>query len=480
MPLNALANLLSQYFWLPFVVAFFLCVPVYDRIRPRLPLPREWGGPRVRAWFPRLVAVLVCAWPVYDFVQYALKVPKQRLIDLFVQYTAARVLAAQGDIYSFTALKQMANKIGGVNYGSAFSNLLLGYTHPPSDTFFDLRWTLFNWPDVKLLYGILTPLLFLATLLMVWDTLRRSAPRPLHWLWPVVLFALYAPVRSSLGLGQQDILILFLVALSFWALSRGHDLTAAVPIAIATLVKITPGIFVLYFLWKREWRIALYTMAATLAIVLLGLPWVGIDRWFQFVTQIFPAISTGTSYFDNQSLPGLINRLLLDPVYAQGLQSAPSVPLLRVLNTGAELLLVGAVLFLSRGRRISRRSLTHALEFSLLLLIQPIISPIAWDHYYTWLVFPVTVLLAALMSSRLSLTRATLILAALGAGLWLTNIGSQDFQRFPAAWEKSPILYGALIIFLLLGERVEGEREEANADRRQPAADSAGAQPAPI
>src|SRR5712692_8745610 len=97
-------------------------------------------NPRLR----RIVALLICTYPVVDFLLYAARIPRQRLIDLFVRYVAARVLAVHADIYSFKELRSMADQIGAVRYRSAFSSLLLRYTHPPSDTFFDLRYLLFN------------------------------------------------------------------------------------------------------------------------------------------------------------------------------------------------------------------------------------------------------------------------------------------------------------------------------------------------
>src|SRR5205823_11984447 len=77
-------------------------------------------------------ALLVGSFLLYTFVVGILRMPRLRLIDLFMEYVAARVLAAHGKIYSFRQLRAMADHIGGVPYGSAVSNLLSAYTHPPS------------------------------------------------------------------------------------------------------------------------------------------------------------------------------------------------------------------------------------------------------------------------------------------------------------------------------------------------------------
>lgn len=401
-------------------------------------------------------ALLICAYPVLDFALYASKVPRQRLIDLFVQYVAARVLAVHGNIYSFAELRAMANHIGGVRYGSAFSNLLLAYTHPPSDTFFDLRWTPFGFPDVKLIYSFVTPLLYLTSLVLIVWTLKPMAARGLHWIFPVLLFALFLPTRASLGLGQSDITIFFPMVVAFWAFSRDHDLVGGIALGVAILTKIAPAVFLVYWLWKREWRVLIYALATSILIILISLPFVGIDLWIRFVTQIFPALSTGTAYAQNQSLPGLINRLMLEPRFAAGLQSAPNVPAIRAVSTAAELILVGLAMLVTGGRRGSRNSLRFALEFSVWLIVLLIISPIAWDHYFTWLLLPITVLLSSLLNSQLTIARGAILFSALVVGLWLVNTPVATFFNYPEAWQKSPLLYGSLIILALLFERIQG------------------------
>lgn len=404
-------------------------------------------------WLRRLVAFVVATYLVIVFVPYLATLPRQRLIDLFVQYTAARVMAVHGNIYSFDELRAMADKIGDVQYGTAFSNLLLAYTHPPSDTFFDLRWTPLDYPNVKIAYLIVSAILYLASLVLIWHTLKPMMPRVLHWIFPAILFVLFIPTRASLGLGQSDITIFFLMVVLFWAFSRGRNLIAGVALALAIMTKIAPAILLVYFAWKREGRVIIYTMVAGAVVALLSLPIIGFDLWFRFVREIFPTISTGTSYIQNQSLPAFINRLMLDPKYAQGLQSAPSVPSVRAANAFAELMMIALAMFFSRGRLVSRQSPQYALEYAIWLTVLLIVSPITWDHYFTWLVLPIAVLGAVWLNSRMSLARLAIHVAVFVGALWLVDIPTRTFFGFTNVWMQSPYLYGACIILLLLLER---------------------------
>lgn len=406
----------------------------------------------------RIAALIICAYPAIEFLLYVSRVPRQRLIDLFVRYVAASILLAHGDLYSLPAQRAMADQIGGVRYGTAFSNLLLGYTHPVSDTLFDLRYLPFRFPDAKWAYTIESAVLYIAALVILWIGLKPLTPRVLHWVFPVLLFALFLPSRSSLGLGQSDIAIFFLMTALFWAYSRDRELVAGIALGLAILTKLTPGVLIIYWLWKREFRIAVYSVVSAGIVVLATLPFVGLDVWRQFVTEVFPALSTGTGYADNQTLPGLINRIMLDPRFSQGLRSAPNVPIVRIVTFATELAVLAIALWFTRGRVTYRRSLRLALELSTWLIVLLVISPIAWDHYFTWLLMPITVILAALLNSQLSWFRATALITAFVIGLWLVNTPVATFINNPDVWQRSPLLYGSLIILGILFERLETSR----------------------
>src|SRR5262245_4813306 len=64
-----------------------------------------------------------------------------------------------------------------------------------------------------------------------------------------------SPLIGDLQHGNINILILFLVIASLYAFYRGYDWLAGVILALAICCKVTPALFVLYFLWKRQWKL---------------------------------------------------------------------------------------------------------------------------------------------------------------------------------------------------------------------------------
>src|SRR6516225_5668973 len=69
-----------------------------------------------------------------------------------------------------------------------------------------------------------------------------------------VLLLCASPLIGDLQHGNINILILFLVIACLYAFHRGHDGLAGVLLALAICCKVTPALFVFYFLWKRQWK----------------------------------------------------------------------------------------------------------------------------------------------------------------------------------------------------------------------------------
>src|SRR5262245_58160673 len=75
--------------------------------------------------------------------------------------------------------------------------------------------------------------------------------------WAAMLAVLLSvrPILGDLSHGNVNILILFLVCAMLFAFRYQWDITAGVILALAIACKVTPALFVGYFLWKRAWRV---------------------------------------------------------------------------------------------------------------------------------------------------------------------------------------------------------------------------------
>src|SRR4051794_31031621 len=183
------------------------------------------------------------------------------------------------------------------------------------------------------------------------------------------------PVRETLGWGQIDLVIAALVLADVGALRRGHR-WAGVGIGLATAIKVTPGLFLVYLAVTRRWRAATVAAGTFGVTVLVGF---AVDPSLRYWTRVLwqtGRVGPPTDPND-QSLLGLLAR-----VAAPG---APSSVLWLVLAGVA--LIVGmtrAALLHRRGDDLAGVTVTG--------LTACLISPVSWVHHLYWVV-PAVVLL---------------------------------------------------------------------------------------
>src|SRR4051794_26794931 len=154
----------------------------------------------------------------------------------------------------------------------------------------------------------------LLVVLLTWWLVRPVADR--HGLprWFAVALAVplvYAmePVRETIGYGQVNLYLAGLVVLDVVAIHRGWR-WAGVGTGLAAAVKLTPGLFVLYFLLtgrRRQAGVALGTFAGATLLAALVAPAASRQFW---TSTLFDTARVGrVESAANQSLLGLIARL---------------------------------------------------------------------------------------------------------------------------------------------------------------------------
>lgn len=251
----------------------------------------------------------------------------------------------------------------------------------------------------------------IAALAVVLVALLRPIARRLGWsLWFTVGLAVplalaLEPVRETLGYGQVNLLLFALVMADLVALrwqarrvSRHHATDgplrrlwfsgawAGVGIGLATSVKLTPALFIIYLLVTRQWRAALTAVGTTVGVTLASFAIAGRESRDYFTSVLWQTERVGAADMTpNQSLAGLLARLY-DSI-----------------ETPSLLWLSFAVLVLALG--LSRASSAHAdgdelTAFTLVGLTANVISPISWSHHLVYVIPAIIVLADAAVRRR--------------------------------------------------------------------------------
>jgi alpha-1,2-mannosyltransferase len=251
-------------------------------------------------------------------------------------------------------------------------------------------------------------------------------------------------IMSDLSHGNVNLFILFLVVAALYAYHRKWDLAAGGVLALAIACKVTPALFVPYFLWKRSWK-TLAGCAAGLVLFLWVVPglflgWEQNARQLQSWTQVMvvPYVVKGvvTSEHNNQSLPGLVYRLTTHSpsfstyvndvytplLYHNVLDLDPAVA--RWLVKGCMGLFALLVVGTCRTPTAPRAGWRLAAEFSLVVLGMLLFSERTWKHHCVTLVLPFAVLSYCLAASWADRARRWLLIAALAAVVALVTATS--------------------------------------------------------
>jgi hypothetical protein len=210
--------------------------------------------------------------------------------------------------------------------------------------------------------------------------------------------ALMYPVIDDIRLGNVSVLVLCLAAVSWRWLGRP---ASSVALAVSMAIRPTQGVVLIAWLLRRAWRPAIWTCLAGLGLVVVTLPVVGIDGWFDYLTMLRNLGSGMGVPFDFS-------------IGSVGLRAGLSSDLASLLQLGGYVL--GAAAVLVSLRRDPATSFQVAIGASLLL------APLLWVHYLS-----LTLLPAAFLAHR----GRVLPLVLLAPVSWLPTILGQGDPIYP-------------------------------------------------
>jgi hypothetical protein len=276
------------------------------------------------------------------------------------------------------------------------------------------------------------------------------------------IFLINGPMVNSLREGNTTHFLLLLLALALLLWRAGWDYSAGLVLGFCALFKLPLLLFGGYFLLRRRWRIL--AGGATMAALIIGLSlWLfGLAThiaWYRVCVE--PYMLGVIPAFNVQSIDAFLLRLSTGAALLQDWAPMPLPPVYRVVRTILLLAIYGAAVALiwRAGRReplprvsggLSTRDLT---EFSLILTVALVSSPLAWTHYYLLLLLPWSLyqggllslpddtLSRSLMWSALALTSLPVLMPNLSPGLAAELVA----RTIVSMW-----LFGGLLMLIAL------------------------------
>ena len=232
---------------------------------------------------------------------------------------------------------------------------------------------------------------------------NRSLPLPrdrLFWVVAGTLLVASRFVLRDFADAGQNLVLLGLTWCAIYLWSLGRTCLAGASLGLAIALKCTPALFVLYFAWKRQWKVAgtalLFAAAFTLAPALGQTSYAThmktwVDTVAQGVLQPNPSIGVlGPEELQNKSLRPALARYLthLPPEHPGRFAGAGYVDFLNlpprvagIVIKAVMLILLGAIAWLFRRPLESRNDPAVVWEFAAVSLLMLLYSPITWGQH---------------------------------------------------------------------------------------------------
>jgi alpha-1,2-mannosyltransferase len=283
----------------------------------------------------------------------------------------------------------------------------------PNPPIFPITLTPFMWlPEVPGALAWFTFKVGLTTvaILLCFRMVNASGKTLPSYVQGLALILSFRPILSDLHHGNNNLLIMSLVVFSLYAWRKGYDVLAGLILALAITYKVTPALFVPYFMYKRSWRtvgataigIGLFLLIVPSAVMGPGFNGQCLAMWWHRILSPFVAGDVVSVQEVNQSMVGTLMRLLTP---AKGVDDhgyggthyvgnlvalTPRTAVLIV--KGVSLLFIGLLAFCCRTQANRRDDARLMGEFSLVVLVMLFVSERSWKHHFVTLLLPYTYL----------------------------------------------------------------------------------------
>jgi alpha-1,2-mannosyltransferase len=367
-------------------------------------------------------------------------------VGVSIQYSV-KVLTPSKDGLTRSAILRWVKQIQALEDGE---NIYATTNYPNPPVMPMLLWPLSELAGVSPLAAALTWFYLKVGMTLVcfaWAfRLVESPDRPFPaWAKALAVVLSIRPIIGDLMHGNINLFILFLVMASLYAFSRGRDFLSGLLLALAITCKVTPALFVVYFVNKRAWGVLL-GCAVGLGLFFFVVPslvfagqdgsitsgfhrnWDALRAWYQGMIAPYLVHGVVTPEKENQSLPGVLTRLLthapsfsssVDGIYTplayHNVADLGPDTVKRIVQVCQVLFLVLMVALCRAPAKAAamRGGWRLAAEYSLILVAMLLFSERTWKHHCVTLTLPFAVLCFGLGALKVRTAGVAAIVAGL-------------------------------------------------------------------
>jgi alpha-1,2-mannosyltransferase len=392
-------------------------------------------------------------------------------IDLNVNWIAAQRLVDRQPLYERAASHDEAVRVIGPEMRVQENCIFCGFVGPPATALLHVPFLALGHDDGVTWFRVIAVLGMVGAVLLTVRVLPSRSRAPAALLGVGALLASF-PLANTIDVGQGNEFVMLGLAAGIWGVTRRRWGVAGIGLGVATILKVSPVLLILYLLLRGERRPAIWAAATAAALsvfaALLGRP---LELW-DWLRDVAPEVGRGSLHVWNQSIVGWLARLT-----SSGHADLAVQRLLPQFWSLLAYALAGlAILRLWRWRR--NRPIVP-LELGVIVLVALLVGPLSWEHYFVWAFIPFVLCFDVDLWAARRRAEVAVLLAALVFGTYLLTIPVQSLWTMSEAapWRAaltSPatgaaVLYLAVVVRLLATVRVheDGEARGVGDERGQ-------------
>ncbi len=322
--------------------------------------------------------------------------------DFAINRTAALGLLEGISLYDRAALHQLAmtqTEMGARIFNGPFTS----YIGLPTTAIFHIPFALLPFEVSVLVYRICATLAMLGAVLLTGLALPQEK-RTVAWVAGLLCLSFWNASRESVFLGQVDAWILLSLAATIFLVSREKWVWAGATVSVAVLLKISPVWLLLYCVLQRQWHMLLAASGCIALGLLLSLSSAHGRDLLHFVTAVLPVLSDSPLNPQNQSLGAALARLFTEETNWRSFAVGIGAWKWMGVAVSAALLVV----YWWRERATQQYSVT-ASGCAVAIFCALFAGPLTWDHYLSWSIIAVMLLVACLFKKQWLILSITLL-----------------------------------------------------------------------
>ncbi len=358
-----------------------------------------------------------------------------------------------------------------------------GFSYMPFAYLFFHYMGLFSMKIARTLHHFMELFLLIITCIM-FRNLALKNEKYLPFLVGITLLQISRYLHRNVCMSQINVIILFCIVACIFFYHKNNVYLSALFLACAISFKMTPGLILLYFLLKREYRVFIYTLAiiAVLNFLVPFAYWgvgdsLGIYR--AWVRSLF-ILSGYAEQFESSTFLSFLFRYLTE--YSRSwwgryemvniLSLSKNTVIYIYLTCSTVILLLLAKVFYVRKDELKKdipgdKTFMKMLpDYSLIIIIMLLLSPISWQHHYVLLFIPCFYFSMYILRNGIKhdkITSALVIVPFLITGLTSPIFVGAEADRVFKAYDVFSIsafmLLAALIRIRIVSGRKSGNKQ---------------------